>query len=142
MITREELMSRGGDMRDDLMERRAALAERAAHIREQFAENVDRDAVTMTAGLTLVSTGLALGITYLIRGRRGFGLLAMPVMLVFAGMTLLGNGAWHRRGVHIDAAEIRVREELATLDPFARAQVLKDMATEAVAPFARTAVHN
>lgn len=142
MITREEMMARGGEMRDDLMERREALAERAAHIREQFSENMDRDAVTMTAGLTLVSTGLALGLTQLIRGRRGIGVLLMPFALIIGGMVLIGNGAWHKRGVHIDAAELRVREELAALDPFARAQVLKDMAIEAAAPFSRAAVRN
>jgi hypothetical protein len=60
--------------------------------------------------------------------------LALPVLLLIGGSALAGRGAAHRRDLGIDEAEVRVREELASLDPFARARVLKDMASEQLRP--------
>ena len=136
MITRDDLAAR----RDELMERREMLMQRAEEIRERFAENADRDAVTMTVGLTMLSAGVAWGVTQWLRGRRGLFSLVLPIGLLMGGSALAATGAWHRRGIHIDEAEARVRAELAALDPLARVRVVRDMAGESM-PFVRHA-HN
>lgn len=130
MMHREDFAAR----RDEMLERKDALMARADEIRERFAENADRDAVTMTVGLTLLSAGVAWGVTQWLRGRRGILMWVLPVGLVMTGSALSANGAWHRRGSHIDEAEERVRAELATLDPLARVRVMRDMAGESL-PF-------
>jgi hypothetical protein len=132
MITREEMMAR----RDDMMARREELMERAAELRERFQENVDRDFVTSAAGWTLVSGGIAFGVTQLVRGRRTLLTLLFPIALIAGGAALLGTGAVHRRGVRISDAEESIRLQLAELDPVARMQVFKDMRGDFV-PFVR-----
>lgn len=126
MISREEILEK----RDELMARREALMERADHIREEFMDNVDADAVTMAVGLSLVSGGVAWGITQALRGRRGLLSALPPMGLIAAGLVIAGRGALGRRAVRIDVAEERVRGELSGLDPFARARILRDMASE------------
>jgi hypothetical protein len=133
MVSREEFRMAG----EELLARREALMERAEELREQFAEHVDTDAVAMAAGLSLVSGGMAWGITQMIRGRRSTVSLIAPVLLVALGFVVASRGALSRRGAHILAAEDRVRSELAGLDPFARVRVLRDMASEQL-PFIRT----
>lgn len=130
MITREDILER----RDELLARRAELMDRADRIREEFMDSVDSDAVTMAAGLSLVSGGLAWGITQVIRRHRSVLSLLPPIGLVALGLVVAGRGAMNRRGMLIDAAEERVRGELSSLDPLARARVLRDMAGDAL-PF-------
>lgn len=129
MVTREDLEL----TRDELLARKEALLERAQEIREQFRDNVDTDTVAMVAGLSLMSGGLAWGLTLVTRGRRGVFALLPSVALFVAGLYLAGRGAMSRRGMHIMAAEAEVRQQLAGLDPLARVRVLKDMASEQVA---------
>jgi len=128
--TRDMLSSRAEDTRDD-------LAQRAERIREQFAENVTQDVVTNFMGWTLVSTGIAWGVTDWMKGRRMLRSMIGPIVLLVLGTAVLGGSmALRRRGMHIDEAEERVREELHSLDPFARLRVLRDVAEETV-PFVR-----
>ncbi len=132
MLTRDDIMAR----RDDIMARREELMERAQEIRERFQENIDRDVVTSAAGWTLVSGGVAFGITQYVRGRRGVWALLLPIALIAGGAALLGTGFAHRRGVLIGDVEADIRAQLAQLDPVARMQVLKDVRGDFV-PFVR-----
>ncbi len=132
MISREELLER----RADLVARSEALRERAQQLREEFAENVDGDAVTMAIGLSFVSGGVALGLTQILRGRRGLWHVLVPMALIGAGLVVAGRGAMGRRAVRIGEVEERVRGELRGLDPFARVRVLRDVASEQL-PFVR-----
>jgi len=136
MVNREDLMAR----RDDIMARREELMERAAELRERFQENMTADVITTAAGWSLVSTGIAMGVTFWVRGRRSFLALVIPVGLLAGGAALLGNGFLHRRGMRIEDAEMQVREQLAALDPVGRMQVLRDVGRESM-PFVRHA-HN
>jgi hypothetical protein len=136
------------DERREEMARRAELsreelARRAQDIREQFAERVDRETVTSFAGWTLVSTGIAWGVTDWLRGQRGLRSLIFPIGLIVLGTAVLGGGAaWTRRAEHIGEAEMRVREELAGLDPFARMRVLRDVGEESMPFVRRLSAHN
>lgn len=130
MYSRDELA-------DELAIRREQLMQRAEELREEWADRVDEDTITNFAGWTLISTGLAWGVTKWTRGARGMSALLLPIGLIAAGAAVLsGSAAWQRRAVHIGEAELRVREELAALDPFARVRVLRDAASDAV-PFIR-----
>ncbi len=134
MVTREDFMS----AREELLAKREALMARANEIREEFGEHVDGDAVAMAAGLSLLSGGIAWGLTQVLRGRRGILPLLMPFALIAMGLIIASRGAMSRRSAHILAAEERVRGELAGLDPLARVRVLRDMASEQL-PFVRHA---
>lgn len=130
MRTREELT-------DELAVRREQLMRRADELREEFAEHVDEDTIANFAGWTLISTGLAWGVTKWMRGERTVATLLFPIALIAAGAAVLGGTvAWHRRAEHIGEAEMRIREELASLGPFARMQALRGAASDAV-PFVR-----
>lgn len=129
MVWREDFEA----TREELMARREALIDRAQEIREQFQDNVDTDTVAMAAGLSLMSGGLAWGVTLAMRGRRSLFALLPAVALFGAGLYIAGRGAMSRRGAHIMAAETEVRQQLAGLDPLARVRVLRDMASEQVA---------
>lgn len=130
------------DARREAMMKRAEMskeeiARRAEDIREMFEENVDQQVVTNFAGWTLVSAGLAWGVTDWMKGKRGMSALILPIVMLAGGFAMLAGGrAWHRRTMHIDEAEARMREELFALDPFARFRILRDLADQAV-PFVR-----
>ena len=132
MLTREDIMAR----REDILARREELMERAQEIRERFQESIDRDVVTSAAGWTLVSGGVAFGVTQFVRGRRGLWALLLPIALIVGGAALLGTGFAHRRGVRIGDVEAEIRAQLAELDPVARMQVLRDVRGDFV-PFVR-----
>lgn len=129
MVTREDIIT----AREDLLAKREALMARANEIREEFGEHVDGDTVAMAAGLSLLSGGVAWGLTQILRGRRGFMALLAPLALIAMGLVIASRGAMSRRGAHILATEDRVRDELAGLDPLARVRVLRDMASEQLA---------
>lgn len=131
MLNKEDLLAR----RDDLYARREELMERATEIREKFEDAVNEDTVTTAVGWTLVSGGLAFGVTQWLRGRRGIVALLLPLAFVASGVALLTGGFAHRRGRHIAEVEDDIRRSLASLDPVARWQVLGHVGREA-APFA------
>lgn len=125
---------------EEIMDRRAELMERAADIRDRFAEDVDRDTFGGVLGWTLVSSGIAFGVTQWMRGRRGVWALMAPVAMLAVGVVALGNGMWHRRDLHISEVEDRINAELAALGPIARMRVMRDVA-ESRMPFGM-ASHN
>lgn len=127
--------------KEDIMARREELMARADELRERFADNVDEEVVAQAAGWTLVSAGIAVGVTMWFRGRRTVLAMLLPIGLITGGAMLLGNTAWHRRGSRILEAEARVREELASLDPVARLQVMREVGPETM-PFVRRHAHN
>lgn len=138
---REALAERAGASREELARRaemgREELMRRAEEIRESFAENVTQEVVTNFVGWTLISTGIAWGVTDWMRGRRTVRTLLLPIGMLVLGTAVLGGGtAWHRRSEHISETEERVRAELQALDPFARFRILRDVAEETV-PFVR-----
>lgn len=140
---REELMNRAEMVAEKAEVGREEMARRAEMIRERFAENMTQDAMTNFAGWTMVSTGIAWGVTDWTRGKRAMSSYLLPAVLVALGAAVLSGGRmWQRRSVHIDEAELRVRDELRTLDPFARLRVLRDMADETAPLIRRLARHN
>jgi hypothetical protein len=147
MFAREQMAARFEANRDMLRDAARAsrdeFAQRADEIREKFAESVTVDTVTNAAGWTLVSAGVAWGVTDWMRGRRRVRNLVFPLALMVLGTTMLSGGrAWQRRGMHIDEAETRVREEIGRLDPFARMRVLRDVAGETVPLIRRISSRN
>lgn len=136
MYTREQLG-------DEVAFRREQLMQRAAELREEFADHVDQEVITNFAGWTLVSTGIALGVTKWLRGSRGMGTLFLPIGFIVAGAAVLGGGSmWQRRAIHINEAEMRVREELAGLDPLARMRVLRHTAQDTIPLVKRVSFRN
>ncbi len=134
MISKEELMER----KEEMLARREELMERAAEIRERFQENLDADTITTAVGWTLVSGGLAFGVTQWIRGQRGVLGLIVPIAVLISGVALLTNGFTHRRERRIGEVEAGIRMQLAELDPIARWQVLSHVGRDS-APFVRHA---
>lgn len=116
---------------DDVLARKEELARRAEDIYEQFADNVDRDTVVAAAGWTLVSTGIAFGVTQWLRGRRNILGLLLPLVLMGAGFAVLTGGFASRRGERMAQAEEDIRASLAALDPVARVQVLGHVGRDA-----------
>ena len=81
-----------------------------------------------TAGAALFGFGLVTAALRIVRGDRApFGWM-MPAALITAGLAMLIDGTFDRRSSRMAEAELVVREELAGLDPIARAQVLKGIA--------------
>lgn len=123
MVTREEMLAK----KDEWLARKD-------EIQSRFIERVDDPVLDGAIGLSLVGAGAATIIVNLVQRKRGiFGYL-IGVAFVLAGVAVLG-GTYRVRSERISDTEERVREQLAELDPIARAQVLKSMASEAMAPF-------
>lgn len=123
---RDELAEWSGEARED-------LTRRAAEIREQFAENVSQETIAAVSGWTLVSVGTVWGVLGFVQSRRRLSNLILPIGLIVLGAAVLGGSTyWQRRAAHISEAEMRVREEMAALDPIARIRVLKDLASESM----------
>jgi len=133
-INKEDMLAR----KEDLLARREEMMERAAEIRERFQESLDEDTITTAVGWTLVSGGLAFGVTQWIRGRRGVFSLLLPAAVLVSGVALLTNGFAHRRSRHMGEVEEGIRTQLAELDPVARMQVLSHVGRDS-APFVRHA---
>jgi hypothetical protein len=84
--------------------------------------------VEQVAGLVLALAGAIAFILGLVRHSRL--LRALGLVLALAGGGFLARSKLSRRSERIDAAETTIRDELADLDPVARAQVLADMTRE------------
>jgi len=124
MITREEMLAR----KDEWLERKDELKER-------FVERIDDPAVDAAIGLSLVGAGLGAVIISLVQGKRSAWVYLLPAVFILGGIAVISGGAVSRRSDRITNAEAVVREQLAALDPIARAQVLKSAASETFAPF-------
>jgi hypothetical protein len=123
MVTKEEMMAK----KDEWLARKDEL-------QAGFIDRVDDPVLDSAIGLSLVGAGAGTIIVNLIQRKRSvFGYL-VGVAFVLLGVAVLG-GTYQVRSGRISEAEEQVREQLAALDPIARAQVLKSMATEQVAPY-------
>ena len=120
--------------RDEMLAKRDEWLAKKDEIQARFVDTVDDPVLDSAVGLSLVGAGAGTIIVNLIQHKRSvFGYL-IGVAFVLIGVAVLG-GTYRVRSERITDAEERVRAQLAELDPVARAQVLKSMASEAVAPF-------
>ena len=123
MFTSEEMTAR----KDEWLARKDELKGR-------FVEKIDDPGVDAAIGLSLVGAGLGTVIVNLIRGNRNAWAYLLPAAFILGGIAVISGGAVSRRSDRISSAEEAVREQLASLDPIARAQVLKDVASDTFAP--------
>lgn len=77
------------------------------------------------AGAAMIAVGIVAGALMLIRGHRGFFVWAIPGALISAGVMMLADVGLDTRKERIAETEELIEAELASLDPIARAQVLK-----------------
>ncbi len=131
MVTKEEMLAR----KDEWLAKKD-------EIQAGFIDRVDDPAFDSALGLSLVGAGAGTIIINLVQRKRGVLGYLIGAAFVLLGVAMLG-GAYRVRSGRISEAEEQVREQLSALDPVARAQVLKDIASEQVAPFiSRTAPSN
>jgi hypothetical protein len=123
MVTREEMLAK----KDEWLARKD-------EIQAGFIDRVDDPVLDSAIGLSLVGAGAGTVIVNLIQRKRSPVGYLIGVAFVLLGVAVLG-GTYRVRSERISDAEEQVREQLSALDPVARAQVLKSMATEQVAPF-------
>lgn len=123
MVTREEMLVK----KDEWLAKKN-------EIQAGFIDRVDDPVLDSAIGLSLIGAGAGTIIVNLVQRKRSvFGYL-VGVAFVLMGIVVLG-GTYRVRSGRISEAENQVREQLSALDPVARAQVLKDMASEQVAPY-------
>ncbi|MRS11822.1 MAG: hypothetical protein EG823_01960 [Actinobacteria bacterium] len=103
---------------------------------EQWRDSIPQDErAEATAGVALVGAGLVFGAFAMLRGRRGLFAWALPGALIAAGIVMLSDVAWDTRTERIAETEELISAELASLDPVARAQVLKGVGERQVKSF-------
>jgi hypothetical protein len=83
--------------------------------------------VEAAAAAGMIGSGLLVGALMLTRRRRGFFTWAIPGAVLGLGVVLLADVLLDQRAERIGEAEEHIAEELASLDPIARAQVLKSV---------------
>lgn len=104
------------------------------HIPADIVEYVpEKSVLEMVLGMTLVGTGTAAGVFGIVRHKRGFFAWALPGALIAGGLALLARRGIDQRAEHMAVVSDRVRAELSTLDPIARAQVTRDALQEQLA---------
>jgi hypothetical protein len=121
--------------REDMLERRDEWLARKDELKDQFVERIDDPTVDAAIGLSLVGAGLGTVLVNLIRGKRNAWAYLLPAVFILGGIAVISGGAVSRRSDRISTAAEAVREQLAGLDPVARAQVLKGAASDSFAPF-------
>lgn len=95
---------------------------------EMWREELDQDSrIQIAAGAGLIGFGLLSVAFALTRKRRGFFAWAIPGALISAGIALLADVTLDSRRERILEAQAQIEERLASLDPFARAVVLKNV---------------
>jgi hypothetical protein len=120
--------------REEMLARKEEWLARKDEIQASFIDRVDDPVLDSAIGLSLVGAGAGTIIVNLIQRRRSFVGVLVGFAFVLLGVAVLG-GTYRVRSERISDAEEQVRAQLAALDPIARAQVLKSMASETVAPF-------
>ncbi len=131
MVTKEEMLIR----KDEWLAKKD-------QIQTSFMDRADDPAYSSALGLSFMGAGAGTIIINLVQRRRSALGYLIGAAFVLLGVAMLG-GAYRSRSGRISEAEEQVREQLSALDPVARAQVLKDIASEQVAPFiSRTAPTN
>jgi len=130
MLTQEEL-------REEMRVRTEAIRARKDELQARFGEYADDPMVDNALGLSLVGAGAGTIVFSLIKGKRGIWTYVIGGAFVLLGLFVMGGGAMSRRSGRIVEVESAVREQLGQLDPIARAQIVRDMAADTVAPFMR-----
>jgi hypothetical protein len=130
MLTQEEL-------REEMRVRIEAIRARKDELQARFGEYADDPMVDNALGLSLVGAGAGTIVFSLIKGKRGIWTYVLGGAFVLLGLFVMGGGAMSRRSGRIVEVESAVREQLGQLDPIARAQIVRDMAADTVAPFMR-----
>jgi hypothetical protein len=121
---------------DDIKGRVSDIRERVPEVRERidaWREDLELPSTQTTetaAGAVLVGAGIVAAIVNLLGNKRDFWSWVLPSILLSGGIALLVTALFEWRGHRIDAAEAAVRAELDSLDPIARAKVLKEVAEE------------
>ena len=123
MVTKEEMLAK----KDEWLARKD-------EIQAGFIDRVDDPVLDSAIGLSLVGAGAGTILINFIQRRRSIVGYLVGMAFVLLGVAVLG-GTYRVRSERISDAEEQVREQLSALDPVARAQVLRSMATEQVAPF-------
>jgi hypothetical protein len=124
---------------DDIKGRVTDIRERIPEVRDRIDEWRDdlelpeTQATETAAGAVLIGSGIVAAIINLLGGKKDAWAWFLPAILLTGGAALLIAGALERREGRIDAAEAAVRAELDSLDPIARAKVLKEVAEEQLA---------
>ena len=108
-------------------------ADRKDAIKARFSDVSRKEATMDSLGVSLIGFGVGTIVKNLVGGRRSTTGYVVGALVAVAGALLLGMGLMERRIAHISQAEQVVRDQLSSLDPVARAQILKDMADEQVA---------
>jgi hypothetical protein len=120
--------------KEEMLAKKEEWLAKKDEIQAGFIERVDDPVLDSAVGLSLIGAGAGTIIVNLIQRKRSVLGYLVGVAFVLLGTVVLG-GTYRVRSGRISETEAQVREQLAALDPIARAQVLKSMATEQVAPF-------
>ncbi len=100
---------------------------------ERWRESLPTEAQAEAATAAVaIGGGLLVGALMISRKRRGFSAWAIPGALFGLGIVLLLDVVFDARTERIEAAEGRISAELASLDPIARAQVLRSVGEQQV----------
>lgn len=95
---------------------------------ELWRESIPEESrVEMGTGAALVGMGVVATLTTLGRHRRGFFSWAIPGALLSAGIVLIVHSLLDVRSDRIAESQASIEAELASLDPIARAYVLKNV---------------
>lgn len=127
MLTSEEL-------RDQMHVRAEAIRARKDELQSRFGEYADDPAVDSALGLSLMGAGAGTIIFSLLSGKRSVWTWVFGGVFILLGLSVMGGGAMSRRSGRITEVEESVREQLSTLDPLARAMIVRDMAADTVSP--------
>ena len=130
MLTSDEL-------REEMRVRSEAIRARKDELQSRFVEYADDPTFDNALGLSLVGAGAGTIIFSLLRGKRSIWTYVFGGLFVVFGLSVMGGGAVSRRSDRIVEVEGAVREQLSQLDPIARAQIVRDMAADQMAPFMR-----
>ncbi len=95
---------------------------------EQWRESIPKESrVEAGAGAALAGAGLLAGILMFLSGRRGLLAWVIPSALLGAGTIVLAHALLSVRNDRIAESQIAIEAHLASLDPIARARVLKNV---------------
>jgi len=102
---------------------------------ERWRASIPEESETETAaGAALIGAGVVAAVVMATRRRSGFWAWAVPGALIAAGIALLTTVVWDVRSERIEEVEAVIEEELASLDPLARAQVLHSIGQRELGP--------
>ncbi|MDY0341669.1 MAG: hypothetical protein RBS17_10730 [Coriobacteriia bacterium] len=100
---------------------------------ERWRDSLPAEAQTETVtAAAAIGGGLLVGGLMVSRKRKGFFAWAIPGALLALGVVLLLDIVFDARAERIEAAGEHISAELASLDPVARAQVLKSVGEQQV----------